>query len=90
MSDRGQMGPGDLRLALPLVGVGVLAVILNRVYDADELAIRPTPEAACTLCHVEWEAVLPALGAVTALVVVSAVVARSGVAQSALRGGDDE
>ncbi|MDB2293717.1 hypothetical protein PM085_15780 [Halorubrum ezzemoulense] len=90
MSNRARLDGGtNIYWVLP-VAVVASVLVLNRVYDAEELTIKPTPEAACWLCHVSWGEVLPTLGAVTALVVVSAVVARSGVAPTVFRGGDDE
>jgi hypothetical protein len=52
MTDRGQMGPSDLRLALPLVVVAVLAVVIAEVRE--EVGAVEEPVAYCGLCHVDW------------------------------------
>lgn len=90
MTDRARLDGGtNIYWVLP-VAVVALVLVLNHLYDAEELTIKPTPEAACWLCHVSWSEVLPPLGAVTALAVVSMVVARSGVAPTVFRGGEDD
>lgn len=92
MSDRARLDGGtNLYWFIP-VGVVVLVLVLNRVYDAEELTLKPTPEAAgaMSLFAVPWAEVLPVAGVVCALALVIGVVARSGVAPTVFRGGGDE
>jgi len=92
MSDRAQLDTLPLRWRLAPTALLLLVVVLNRLFDAEELTIKPTPEAAgeMSVFAVPWGEVLPVAGVVCALALVIGVVTRSGVAPSVFRGGGDE
>jgi len=85
-SDRAQFMTPRLVPAL-FVGVAVLAVVIAEMRD--RVAAVDGPVSFCGLCGVDWRPAA-ALLSIGALVALASVVARSGVAPTVFRGGDDE
>jgi len=86
MPDRAQFTTPRL-IPVALTGAAVLAVVIAEMRA--RVAAVEEPVAYCGLCHVDWRPAA-ALLSIGGLVALASVVARSGVARSALRGGNDE
>lgn len=88
-SDRAQMGPTPRWLPAILIGSAILMVIGAELRE--QLAAAPFDQVdhVCGLCGSDWTPAATLL-IIAALVGVITLVARSGVAPTVFRDGDDE
>jgi len=86
-TDRAQLGPTPTWLSVTLIGGVILLLVGAEVRD--RVAAVESPVSFCGLCHVDWRPAA-ALLIIGGLVAVVSVVARSGVAPTVFRGGDNE
>jgi hypothetical protein len=87
MRDRAQLGPTPTWLPVTLIGGTILLLVAAELRD--RVGAVDGPVAYCGLCHVDWTPVASLL-IIAALVGVISLVARSGVAPTRFRGGDNE
>jgi len=86
-TDRAQLGPTPTWLPVTLIAGTILLLVAAEVRD--QVAAVDGPVSFCGLCGVDWRPAA-ALLSIGALVALASVVARSGVAPTVFRGGDDE